>query len=46
MNIDHAIELVVEFIEFMDTPANALGIWLAVTGAIAGAHFVSPLLFK
>jgi hypothetical protein len=33
-----------EVLEYMDDPSNAFGVWVMVSGAVAGAYFLSPAL--
>lgn len=43
--IDEAtIEALAKFLEYMAEPQNALGLWIAASGLIWGAHLLSPML--
>lgn len=47
MNFDKdTIDAVAHFVDYMTDPRSALGLWIAASGLIAGAHLMRPFLSR
>lgn len=41
---DNLVRAVAEFIDYMNQPNNALAVWIATSGILAGAYLAAPFL--
>jgi len=43
MQHEDLITAIAKFIEYMNQPQNALAIWIAASGLLAGAYLAAPM---
>lgn len=43
-NYDAVLAAIAEFIDYMGEPENALAVWIAASGILAGAYLAAPIL--
>lgn len=38
------IKAAADFVEYLNDPHNAFGLWITATGILAGAYFLTPFM--